>query len=1103
MAVCGTCGQPNPDGFRFCGSCGGSLERGTPAVSSERKVVSVLFCDLVGFTATTHAADPEDVSGMLERYHAAVRAEVERFGGVLEKFIGDAAVGVWGAPMAHEDDAERAVRAGLAILEVVDVEVRIAVNTGEALVKIDQRLDLGASMVGDVVNTASRLQAVAPVGGIVVGEATARASREAIAYEQLDPVVLKGKPEPVPVLRVVEAVVSPRSEAPPERLTPFLGRDRELRLLRDVWERLVAESTLELVTITGEPGIGKSRLVSELLDWLEQQPHPVTCRRGRCLAYGEGIGFWPLSEIIKQQVGLAETATEGEARARLETAVEGMPDAPWLRARLAPLVGLPGEGGERDELFTAWQRFLDEVAARGPLVLVLEDLHWADPALLVFVQRLAEWSTGVPILVLCTARPELYERHPGWASGLVNVITLRLGELDHSATTLLAQALLGTALAAREATAELVERSSGNPLYAEEYARLIAEQTTTRLTDIAIPETIQALIAARIDTLSLGHKHLLQDASVIGKVFWSGALALVGDHAPDEVAEALHELARRQHIRRSRRSTLTGNVEYAFWHDLVHEVAYRQIPRRRRGLLHRRTAEWIEAVAGDRLADRSELLAHHYRSALQFLTAAGEAETESLRRSAVHYLTMAGEQAIGLDSIHAEEVLQDARTLATAGDSELVRILSTLSQIRSTQGDVDRAYAYVAEARTLVHDDASLAKVLLCAISAGLIAGDRPRVAALTREGIERLGGVEPTRDFAEFLVWAGAAASIGGREQEANELELWAMDAARRAGDEATEAMAFNFHGAARCQVGDRDGLEELERGAEALESLGSYLASTARMQVADGLLLFDGPSAAKPVFEAAIALGERIRVGSHVMWTRAEYAWCMDDAGEWDEMLTQADIVLDWATTHESSQHAGLIGGRKARVLALRGDLDAAADTVALVVDRVRHTGDPQVLVPTLAAAALIAHLTGDESEARLCLDEVGNLAGHCWGPTTDVCRVLIALDEVERVQDIVDHTAEAPPRLSNAITTLKGMLAEASGDDGAAHRFYADAADAWRVFGNPYELAHSLDGQARAFRRLNLRPEGEAAAQHEAATLFSALRVQRPLGWPAAAT
>ena len=1099
--MCTTCGRESPEGFRFCGACGAALGDVPVTVREERKVVSVLFCDLVGFTATTQAADPEDVSRMLEAYHVAVRGEIERFGGVVEKFIGDAAVGVWGAPAAHEDDAERAVRAALAILEAVDVAVRVAVNTGEALVKLDDRLDLGARIVGDVVNTASRLQAVAPVGGILAGEGTVRATGNAITYAQLEPVALKGKPEPVPAWRVT-AARSRETGTVPERSAPFLGRDRELRLLQDVWERVVAESALQLVTITGEPGIGKSRLVAEFERWLADQPNQVTCRRGRCLAYGDGIGFWPLSEIVKQQLGLSETATEDEARTRLDAAVEGMTDAPWLRARLAPLVGLPGEGGEREEVFTAWQRFLDEIAARTPLVLIFEDMHWADPALLAFIQRLAEWSTGVPTLALCTSRPELHEAHPGWANGIANAVRLSLGQLDQAATASLAQALLGTALAAGGAALELVQRSGGNPLYAEEYARLLAEHTTTRLADATIPDTVHALIAARIDTLPLGQKELLQDASVIGKVFWAGAVATVGEHDLVQVRADLHELARRQHLRRVRVSTLPGDEEYTFWHDLVHEVAYSHIPRARRGRLHRRTAEWIEALAGDRLADRAELLAHHYKMALDLSSAAGESDTEPLRSAAVRYLSMAGEQAMGLDLAHAARLLADARQLASASDPELVDLLSSLSRCRAAQGDVDGAREALNEARSLAEergDHVALSTVLLAALSAALIAGDRPQIEALIAEGVQKLGGTEPTRDFAEFLVWAGAATAIGGKEPDAERYLVWASECARRVGDEATVAMAMNFHGMVVSMLGDRKGLDELEQGAQTLESLGSYLACTSRMQVADALLLFDGPRPARPVFEAAIALGMRIRIGAHEMWARAEYAWCLDDEGAWDEMLQEADVVLTWAESHGSAQHAGLIAGRKGRVLALRGDIDAATAVVEPVIDRARHITDPQVLVPTLATAALVAHLKANHSEARGLLHELGDNAGYAWGPTADIGRLLIAYGDVDGAQHIVEGVVQAPPRLLHAITTVKAMLAEAFGDHPIALHLHTEAIKDWRSFENAYELAHALAGQARALEALN-RPDEAEAPRLEAEAIFARLGVRDQI-WPAA--
>src|SRR4249919_1301671 len=439
--MCAKCGRENPEGARFCNGCGAAFGDEAPQPREERKVVSVLFCDVVGFTASAASADPEDVSRQLGEYHAIVRGEIERFGGTVEKFIGDAAVGVWGAPVAHEDDAERAVRAAFSMIEGVGVGVRVAVNTGEVLVRLDPRLDSGVGVVGDVVNTASRLQAIAPVGGVVVGEGTVRATGGTIEYEELEPATLKGKPEPVAVWQAVAARTG-SGERRETSATPFVGRRAELEFLQRVYERALAEPGLQLITIVGEPGVGKSRLVAELEGWLAVHPASPVVRRGRCLAYGDGIGFWPLAEIIKTQLGIAESDTEDEARTKLQRGVEGMMDAPWLRARLAPLVGLPGEAGERQEVFTAWQRFLDEIADRAPLVLVVEDIHWADPAMLAFLRHLVEWSSGVPMLLACTTRPELLEAHAGWGGDLVNATTLAVRPLNDDDTATLAHALL-------------------------------------------------------------------------------------------------------------------------------------------------------------------------------------------------------------------------------------------------------------------------------------------------------------------------------------------------------------------------------------------------------------------------------------------------------------------------------------------------------------------------------------------------------------------------------------------------------------------------------------------------------------------------------------
>ena len=431
MAVCPSCGEENPDKFSHCGYCGAALHTERTPSTEERKVVSILFVDLVGFTARSHAADPEDVRAALQPYHQLLKREIERFGGTVEKFIGDAVMAVFGAPITHEDDAERAVRAALRIVEAIeqlneeasdlDLSIRAAVNTGEGLVALGARPEAGEGMVtGDVVNTASRLQGVAPTNGVAVGEATYRFTRNVFDYEALEPVSLKGKPEPVPVYRALGATSRFGSEAEATYATPFIGREFELVTIKTAYHRTLREDSVQLVTITGEPGVGKSRLLAELFSFVDDEPDIVFWRQGRCLPYGEGITFWALGEIVKAHAGILESDSPKEASDKLAAAVGAVlqdgSQRDWVTSRLAPLVGAKTDaaGAAKEESFTAWRRFLEAVAETRPLILVFEDLHWADPSLLEFIEHLVDWSSGVPILVVCTARPELYEKHsPG------------------------------------------------------------------------------------------------------------------------------------------------------------------------------------------------------------------------------------------------------------------------------------------------------------------------------------------------------------------------------------------------------------------------------------------------------------------------------------------------------------------------------------------------------------------------------------------------------------------------------------------------------------------------------------------------------------------
>src|SRR5919201_1361151 len=516
MALCPSCGKDLPGEFPFCPFCTAPLvEKPSTTQLEERKVVSVLFCDLVGFTAASEQADPEDVRATLRPYHARLKAEIERFGGTVEKFVGDAVMAVFGAPVAHEDDAERAVRAGLTILDAIaelneddpelDLQVRVGINTGEAVVALGVRPEHGEGMVtGDVVNTAARIQTAAPVNAVAVSEQTYRATSRVFDYEPLEAVSVKGKAEPVALWRPKAAHARFGSDIARQFKTPLVGRELEKPLLIGIFERAAQQRAVQLVTVVGEPGVGKTRLIGELFAYIEVKPGIIRWRQGRCLPYGEGITFWALGEIIKAEAGILEADSAEVAAAKLSAAVS--PDESekqWLVQRLSPLVGVEAASpAERQELFTAWRRFFEGLAASRSTVLVFEDLHWADEALLAFLEHLAEWSEGVPLLIVCAARPELYERRPGWGAGLRNAHVINLSPLSDGETAELVSHLISTTVLTTELQQAILERAGGNPLYAEEFVRLLADRGGLDAAETALPDTVQALIAARLDTLT-------------------------------------------------------------------------------------------------------------------------------------------------------------------------------------------------------------------------------------------------------------------------------------------------------------------------------------------------------------------------------------------------------------------------------------------------------------------------------------------------------------------------------------------------------------------------------------------------------------------------
>ena len=614
---------------------------GAAAPQEERRFISVLFVDLVGFTARAERLDPEDVRAVLTPYHETVRKEIESFGGVVEKFVGDAVMSVFGAPTAYGDDAERAVRAALAVRDSVsalnetdarlDLQLRIAVNTGEALVSLGARPSMGESMVaGDVVNTASRLQSAAPVNGIIVGEETYASTRDAISYEPTSPVEAKGKAAVVPAWIAIGALVSAGERTISG--APLVGRGRELGVLQGIWERVADERTPTLVTIVGEPGVGKTRLGIEFGRVVGELG--ARSVRGRSLPYRDSSAYGAFAAQVKQLCGIFESDPIEVALQKLHDAVTtllGPAESAEVAGHLAILLGLDREGSvaDRETLFFSVRRFIEAVARDRPTMLVFEDVHWADRSLLDLIELLARLR-DLPILLLALARPELLDARPGWGGGLPAYTALPLDQLKESEARELATHLLSKLedRGRAERAALLAETGEGNPLFIEQ---LVATLTETLGDEAQLPTTIRGIVAARLDALPAAERAVLLDAAVGGKVFWRGALERMSDDPEGRLPDLLGALEGRDLIRRQMVSAIEGDQQFVFKHVLIRDVAYDLLPRARKRERHAQVAEFLEqatSVTGEAAA----ALARHWRDA-------GEPER------AIEHLIAAAEEA--------------------------------------------------------------------------------------------------------------------------------------------------------------------------------------------------------------------------------------------------------------------------------------------------------------------------------------------------------------------------------------------------------------------------------------------------------------------------
>ena len=611
MLTCARCGQENPDGAKFCNACGSPLAE-PAATGEERRIVSVLFVDLVGFTGQAEKLDPEDVRAILTPYYERVREELHRHGGTVEKFIGDAVMGVFGAPTAYGDDPERAVRAAFAVRDWAEqdgLEVRIAVNTGEAIVELDARPGHGEAMVaGDVVNTAARLQSAAPVGAVLVGEETYAATRNAVEYRPAQPVLAKGKTAPVRAWLALRAT----SQAGERRMAavPMIGRNRELSVLTGIWERVTEEGRAQFVTVFGPAGIGKSRIALELSQLVAARGARVI--RGRSTPYGASSPYSAFAQQVKQVSSVFDSDDPDEAREKLSSAfadLAGPAAAEEHVPQLEVLLGLAGERdvADRETLFFSARVFVESLALGGPTLLLYEDIHWADSSQLDLLENLASRVRDVPVLFVALARPELLTERSTWGGGLPAYTALPLDPLTEAASRELARKLLAES-AASDGAAAVAETAEGNPLFIEELAASIAEESTSGV----LPTNVRALIAARLDALPSDERSVLIDASVVGRVFWRGALARMA--ARDDLSKLLGLLEERDLVRREAVSRIQGDQQFAFKHALIQEVAYLRLPRAERRARHAAVAAYLDETTRD-AGQSNEALAHHWREA--------------------------------------------------------------------------------------------------------------------------------------------------------------------------------------------------------------------------------------------------------------------------------------------------------------------------------------------------------------------------------------------------------------------------------------------------------------------------------------------------------
>jgi class 3 adenylate cyclase/tetratricopeptide (TPR) repeat protein len=1114
--------MPAVGGARFCAECGTSLsvddaDLAPPSTASgsdvaavaERRLVSVVFADLVGFTTLAEKRDAEEVRELLTEYFDRTRLVIERYGGTVEKFIGDAVMAVWGTPVAHEDDAERAVRSALDLVDAVramgetgaapGLQARAGVLTGEAAVT------LGASnqgmVAGDLVNAAARLQSAAEPGTVLVGEGTQHATTHSIGYEPSGPHTLKGKSEPLTAYRAVRVLSKRRGSGRPDQLeAPFTGRQVELRTLKDFLHATGEEKRARLVSVMGQGGIGKSRLAWELLKYIDGLTESVYWHHGRCPAYGEGVSFWALGEMVRGRAGIVEGEPLDLAGKKLAAAVADFcPDeaeARWIESALRELLGLDGREDQpadrrQETLFAAWRTFFERIAERGTITLVFEDLHWADTGLIDFVEHLLEWSRYRPIYVVTLARPELLDRRPGWGAGRRNFTSLDLEPLDDDAMReLLAGLVPGLP---PEVSERILDRAEGIPLYAVETIRMLladgkiepaggAFRPVGDLTVLAVPETLHALVAARLDALSFGDRTLVQEVSVLGKTFTLQACAAVSGLKPADLEPRLHDLVRRELFVLDVDPRSPERGQYGFVQELLREVAYGTLARRDRRRLHLAAAEHFEEHGDDEIAG---VLATHYLAAYR----AGPEDPggEVVAQQAVRSLRAAAGRASRLGSrVMALDYLEQALQITTdAGECLELHLAAGEAATRGTRYDSARSHLSAAVELTRSRGDrlAELRAIVMLNLTAIGLGHTESALEPLER-AVEEFSDVQGTVENVmllealsrvyfrlgredESLVWCERAL----RESERREMTEVTLDLL------VTRATVLSTQGRLREAAATLIGARQVAATENLVGIELRALINLAFATSADDLRV--GLHASVEGAEVALRVGH----GGHLPYLAGNVAECAVCTGDWDVAETMLDRVLSLEPDEFAS---ALLGAWRMVFAAYRGQ--PYREEMAAALSRVAMD-DPQARasVPELAARVALAEGSLDEArrQSRTAFEEFSGNA-LTWSARIEG-RAALWDGDADPIEGIVSAIAEQPGRVMAAIRSelVAGAAALAGDRDGAAIGF-ADALRRWR------ELELVFDGalcQVTMVATLGAEP-GTADAADEARQTFERL-------------